>query len=290
MGTKKGRQLTEVGNLPKGTISLFGASGFIGSHFVQKSEFKSFPIPRSDFSAQSKDILFLIGTVDNYNVFEDVHLDIETNLKLLVEVLEVSRKKYPNLVFNYVSTWFVYGPNQIPFREEQPCNPKGFYSITKYAAELLLRSYCETYSLNYRIIRLGNVLGPGDRKASAKKNAVQFMADKIIRGEDVNLYEGGNVLRDFIHVDDVIRGLDLILERGPLNEIFNLASGTGVSVGELLNRLKILTGSASTLRKIDTPKFHNLVQARDSILDISKVKQLGFTITRPITEREFIIQ
>lgn len=281
--------MTEANETPEKIVSVFGSSGFIGSKFLKNSKFKSIPISRSNVSPQSKEILFLIGTVDNYNVFTDVHVDIDTNLKLLVDILETSRRQYPNLVFNYVSTWFVYGHNQIPYQEEQACSPKGFYSITKYAAELLLRSYCETYSLNYRVIRLGNVLGPGDSKASLKKNAVQFMADRIVRGEDVDLYEGGSILRDFIHVDDVVRGLDLILEKGALNEVFNLASGVGVNVGELLQRLKKLTGSNSTLNKIETPRFHNLVQARDSILDISKVKQLGFTITKPITERELLV-
>lgn len=270
-------------------ISVFGATGFVGSNFLKKSRFNSIPIPRDDVSAQSREILYLIGTVDNYNVFESATVDIETNLKLLMNTLDASRKLYPDLIFNFVSTWFVYGHGEIPFREDQPCNPKGFYSITKYAAELLLRSYCETFSIPYRIVRLGNVLGPGDTKASPKKNAVQFMANKIIRDEDVNLYEGGNVLRDFIHIDDVVLGLDLLLEKGPKNEVFNLASGVGMNIGELLRRLKTLTGSKSVLHQVDTPKFHSLVQAKDSILDISKIVQLGFSITKPITERELLV-
>jgi len=270
-------------------ISVFGSTGFVGSHYIKKSRLTTIPIARENLTSQSKEILYLVGTVHNYNVFSDVNVDIDSNLKFLMNTLEASRNVYPDLVFNFVSSWFVYGPGEIPFREDQPCNPKGFYSITKYAAELLLRSYCETHSLSYRIIRLGNVLGPGDKKTSTKKNAVQFMANKIRNGEDVYLYQGGNVLRDFIHVDDVVLGLDLILGKAPMNEIFNLASGTGLNVGELLHRFRSLTGSQSVLHKIETPKFHNLVQAKDSILDISKIKQLGFTITKPITERELLV-
>jgi len=287
--TKKEIELINQKEGKERTISVFGPTGFVGSHFTQKSRFKAIPIARHNLTSQSREILYLVGTVHNYNVFTDVNVDIDTNLKVLVNTLEASRNIYPDLVFNFVSSWFVYGPGEIPFREDQPCNPKGFYSITKYAAELLLRSYCETYSLNYRIIRLGNVLGPGDSKTSAKKNAVQFMANMIRNGEDINLYEGGNVLRDFIHVDDVVLGLDLILEKAPMNQIFNLASGVGLRVGKLLHEFKTLTGSKSVLHQIETPKFHNLVQAKDSILDISKVKELGFNITRPITERELLV-
>lgn len=286
MDTKKEIELNKQGEGTQGMVSVFGSTGFIGSHFLMKSKLRTIPIPRSKLSPQSKDILFLVGTVDNYNVFENVNIDIDTNLKLVVNTLETSRKIYPDLIFNYISTWFVYGPGETPYKENQNCNPKGFYSITKYAAELLLRSFCETYSLNYRIIRLGNVLGPGDKKASLRKNAVQYMADKIVMGEDINLYNGGDLLRDFIHVDDVVKGLDLILEKGPVNEIFNLASGVGLNIGHLLGKLKILTRSSSVLHHVETPRFHNLVQARDSVLDISKIKQLGFSISKPITERE----
>lgn len=289
METKKESELINQEEGDKKTVSVFGPTGFVGSHFTKKSQFNVIPIARHNLTSQSREVLYLVGTVHNYNVFTDVNVDIDTNLKLLMNTLEASRSVYPDLVFNFVSSWFVYGPGEIPFREDQTCNPKGFYSITKYAAELLLRSYCETHSLSYRIIRLGNVLGPGDNKTSAKKNAVQFMANKISYGEDVNLYEGGNILRDFIHIDDVVLGLDLILKKAPKNEIFNLASGVGLNVGELLQKFKTLTGSKSILHPIETPKFHNIVQAKDSILDISKIKQLGFTITRPITERELLV-
>lgn len=289
MVAKKESELIKQEVADERTVSVYGSTGFVGSNFLEKSRFKAIPIPRQNFTPQSREILYLIGTVHNYNVFTDVNLDIDTNLKILINTLETSRSIYSDLVFNFVSSWFVYGPGELPFREDQSCNPKGFYSITKYAAELLLRSYCETHSLSYRIIRLGNVLGPGDKKSSVKKNAVQFMANKIRNNEDVYLYEGGNILRDFIHVDDVVLGLDLILERAPMNEIFNLASGVGLNVGELLLNLKTLIGSQSILHQIETPKFHNLVQAKDSIIDISKIKQLGFTITRPITEKELLV-
>ena len=231
-------------------ISVFGSTGFIGSHFIQKSSFKTIPIPKLQRTPVSKDILYFIGVIHNYNIFEDIRLDIETNLQVLVETLEAARNAFPKFTFNYVSSWAVYGPGEIPFNEDQPCNPKGFYSITKYAAELLLRSFCETYSMDYRIIRLGNVMGQGDKKVSAKKNAVQYMANKIQKGEDVELYEGGAVIRDFLHVDDAVTGLDLILEKGALNEVYNLASGKGTKVGDLLESFKLLTGSQSRLIRI----------------------------------------
>jgi nucleoside-diphosphate-sugar epimerase len=202
--------------------------------------------------------------------------------------LEETRLRKPTAVFNYISSWFVYGSNEIPFKESQCCKPNGFYSITKYAGELLLRSFCETYNLKFRIIRLGNIVGPGDKKASLKKNAVQFMTRKILNGEDINLYEGGEVIRDFLHIDDAVRGIDLILEKGALNEIYNLSSGVGVKVGDILREFRALVGSNSKFNNIRTPDFHNRVQARNSVLDITKVMELGFEVLRPVTGKDFL--
>lgn len=283
-----GCQGSKVDKFKRTPVSVFGSTGFLGSHYTKKSRLKTIAIPRNQRHPESNEILYLIGTVHNYNVFDDVFLDIDTNLRILVETLEHTRLSRPNAVFNYVSTWFVYGLNEIPFKETQLCEPRGFYSITKFAGELLLRSFCDTHSMRYRIIRLGNIIGPGDKKASLKKNAVQHMANMLLRGEDIDLYEDGDVIRDFLHVDDAVRGLDLILEKGEINEIYNLASGQGIKIGELLNRFKHLVGSKANIRSINTPAFHSKVQSRDSILDISKLNELGFSITRPITEQDLL--
>ena len=208
---------------------------------------------------------------------------IDTNLKILIEVLEKTRKKFPKLTFNFISSWFVYGEGPIPYSEEQPCNPKGFYSITKYAAEMLLKSYCATFDLDFRIIRLANVVGSNDSKASKKKNALQYLAHQIENDEPIELYENGLVIRDFIHVDDVVRGIDLIIEKGRKNEIFNLGSGMGTSLGSILREYHQSIGSKSIISGIPTPKFHSVIQVKDSILKIDKLQSLGFNPTIKIT-------
>lgn len=257
---------------------------------MEKSKFATIEIPKESNESASEEILFLIGTTNNYNVFQDVFVDVESNIIKLLATLEVSRQKFPHLIFNFVSTWFVYGPIPIPYREDQACEPKGFYSITKYAAELLLESYCKTFNLNYRIIRLGNVIGPGDKKASPQKNAIQYLADRILSGYDIDLYDGGNILRDLLHVDDVVKGLDLIIDKGDKNQIFNLASGTGTKIGDLLCNLKSVSQSKSNVQSVDTPRFHKIVQSQHAILDISKIEKLGFRINHKISEKDFLNQ
>jgi nucleoside-diphosphate-sugar epimerase len=148
---------------------------------------------------------------------------------------------------------------------------------------MLLQSYCRTFGLNFRIIRLGNVFGPGDKNASSKKNALQFLVKRIQNNERIDLYEGGEIIRDFIHVTDVVRGLDLILNESALNQIYNLGSGVPTNVGKLLKEFAKETNSGSLINSKATPEFHKMVQVKDAYLDTEKIRSLGFKIIRPIS-------
>ena len=122
----------------------------------------------------------------------------------------------------------MYGQNpDIPFHEENTkCNPTGFYSITKHCAEQMLICFCNTFDIKYRIFRLANVLGEGDEKISSKKNALQFMIKEIVNDKDIHLYYGGEVLRDYIYIDDVCEGIKICLDKAPVNQIVNIGSGS----------------------------------------------------------------
>ena len=172
---------------------------------------------RDERKPNTNGIIYFISTVDNYNVHTNITLDVETNLKVLCEVLDFCRDS--NTVFNFISSWFVYGEIELPAKEEYYCRPTGFYSITKKAAEDLLISFCRTYGVKYRILRLCNVMGNGDGKVSAKKNALSYMIDLLKKNEDVYLYDGGTPIRDIMHVDDVCRAIDLVCREGKFNEI-----------------------------------------------------------------------
>lgn len=260
----------------KENLSVFGPRSFIGSNFIKlnKSLNNCISIKRDSRVPKSKKILYFISTVDNYNVNNDLKIDIDTNLNVLMEVLENCKDK--DIEFNFISSWFVYGNSRLPAREIDYCDPKGFYSITKRCAEQLLISFCETFGVNYRILRLCNVYGNGDSKISSKKNAIQYMVNLLKKDEPVNLYEGGHVLRDLMHVSDVCKAIDLVLSKGNLNEIYNIGSGVPTSVFEIIDLAKNHLGSSSKIEPIDTPKFHTQVQARDFYLDCSKLKNLGF--------------
>ena len=186
--------------------------------------------------------------------------------------------KNSDTTFNFISSWFVYGKNyEMPFREEHSkCNPSGFYSITKHCAEQLLVSFCQTYNIKYRIFRLANVIGEGDKKISKKKNALQFLIKEIVNNRDVPLYYGGEVLRDYIHVEDVCSALKLCMDKSPPNQIINIGSGKPYKFLDMINKAIEYSGSSSKIIQIQPTTFHDIVQVRHSYLDTAKLVSYGF--------------
>lgn len=261
--------------MQKKDISVFGGTGFIGSRFCENTGFNPLLIDRESRQPQSDDVVYFISTTHNYHVFEDLHKDIDTNLTILVDVLKnlVPGKS----VFNFISSWFVYGETSLPATEDSVCFPKGFYSITKRAAEELLISYCQTFGIHYRILRLGNVYGKGDMGVSKKKNALQFLIDRLKNGENIDLYHGGNFYRDYMHVDDVADAIDLVCSKGKVDQIFNIGSGEKILFKDVIELVRGDTNSTSAISEIDPPVFHQVVQIKDFYMKVDKLKSLGFS-------------
>ena len=254
--------------------SVFGGTGFVGSRFCRNFSSKVLIQDRNDRFPKTKNILYLISTVDNYNIFKDIRLDVKTNLSVLCEVLDNCRDQ--NIVFNFISSWFVYGHCKLPANEQTICNPKGFYSITKKAAEDLLISFCQTYNLKFRIIRLCNVLGKGDKKSSLEKNALSHMIDLMKDNKDVFLYDDGTPTRDILHLNDVCNAIDLICSNGKYNQIFNVSSGRPTKIGDIIFLAKDILNSKSNIINKDAPDFHKIVQTKNFWMDNSRLLELGF--------------
>jgi nucleoside-diphosphate-sugar epimerase len=265
-------------------INVFGGSGFIGGRFCELYKDNVVIQDRQDYKPKTNDLLYFISTVDNYNIHKDLHLDINTNLNALMSVLENIDKE--NTTINFVSSWFVYGKNEVlPFNEKYSvCNPTGFYSITKRAAEQMLISFCETFGVKYRIFRLANVIGEGDKKISRKKNALQHMIKCLCEDEEIFLYDGGNAVRDYIYVDDVCEALMHCIEHAPINEIINIGSGKRTVLRDLITLAKELSDSKSKINIIQPPHFHDVVQVKDSYLDISKLRSYGYEPKHKVEE------
>ena len=275
-------------------VNVFGGYGFVGSEYcnVAKGWIKNY---RDNYQVRSADCVYFISTVDNYNVHVDSLLDINTNLVVLVTVLDEYRKYVKETgekgTFNFVSSWFVYGKDSgfgegsrgIP--ETDSCDPKGFYSITKRCAEQLLMSYCETFDLNYRILRLANVLGKEDKKVSAKKNALQYLLGELKANRPVDLYDSGYFYRDYIDVRDCARAIDLVINKGELNSIYNIGNGKGIIFRDIIRYARDAMDSGSEIRTIEQKEFHKKVQSsRSFFMDNTKLMALGYRPEYTINE------
>lgn len=257
-------------------ISVFGSSGFVLGNFCAMYPDDVVKISRDGIFALTKDILYGISTVHNYHPKDgNPFLDIETNLMHFMKVLHANKNDAG--VFNLISTWFVYGKNcKLPASEDDLCNPTGFYSVTSLAREGLLKSYCETFGIKYRILRLVNVIGIGDKKISRKKNALQHMVRELAQSRDVDyLYKEG-AIRDFIDVRDCAKAIKLVIERGNANEIYNIGNGQGYNINDLVDVAHRASGYKSKLTTIDTPQFHKVVQTPKFFADTKKLKSLGY--------------
>lgn len=269
-------------------LTIFGGSGFVGGQYVKDYYDASIGNiarvnSREDYKVYSADVLYFISTVHNFHVFDNPFLDIDTNLTTLVKVLESWRKRPDSKdgVFNFISSWLVYGNQDNPesVSETAPCNPKGFYSITKRCAEQLLISYCEAYGLKYRIIRLSNVIGRGDKKVSAQKNGLQYMVNKIKNNEDVDIYGDGKFYRDFTHVQDCVRAIDLVVCKGRTNEIYNVGNGKTWCFLDIINYVHGTLSSTGKVTHVEPKEFQKQVVVQSFYMNTDKLKALGYVPT-----------
>jgi len=262
-------------------LSVYGSTGFIGKRFIelfnQKNENKCQYVIRDKDACDYEDVLYLISTTDNYNIFEKPFLDVDTNLNKLIKVLEAYRNSGKRGVFNFVSSWFVYGMNSsLNTKETDYCDPRGFYSITKRAAEQMLVCYCDTFDIKYRILRLTNIIGEQDYGVSSKKNAIQYMIGLLKDNKQVNLYDGGNSIRDFMYIDDACRALEVCIENAPINSTINISNMQPIEIQKIIYYCKEKLSSSSNVLSIDTPKFHKIVQVKDVCLNNDKLISYGY--------------
>lgn len=263
-------------------VSVYGATGFIGNRYCEKFPDEIIKIHKKQLVSETDNILYFISTVDNYNIFKDPFVDIRTNLIHLMSVLETCKSR--NLTFNFISSWFVYGDLEFPVNEETICEPKGFYSITKRTAEQLLISYCKTFKINYRIIRLSNIVGTTDTKTSFKKNFLQNTINQLKLGSPITIFSEGQFERDYLYVDDACDAINLILSKGNLNEIFNVSSANPVKFIDVVDYIKNYLKSNSEIFFKECPEQFKDFQIMNCKLDNTKLKNLGFKPSLSIYE------
>lgn len=220
-------------------------------------------------------VIHCASTVDNYNILTDPYLDVRTNCLGTIALLEACKDHKPKFLF--VSTYGVYGnQRQLPANEESCCEPLGPYPATKLCAEEFCRIYSRLHAFHLNICRLTNVYGPGDRFDNTKKGAFHYLIWRAMAGEAINIYRGGDFVRDYVYIDDAVDALMTVAKRAPAGELYLVGSGEPVRFGDLIDIVHRETGRKSVVGSMAPPPFHDVVGIVDFSADITKIKALGW--------------
>ena len=138
--------------------------------------------------------------------------------------------------FHHVSTDEVYGtlgPNDPPFTETTPYAPNSPYSASKAASDHLVRAYHETYGLNTTISNCSNNYGPYQHP----EKLIPLVILNILHGKSIPVYGDGKNVRDWLYVEDHCRGIEAILEKGRVGEVYNIGGNNEVANIDLIQMI-----------------------------------------------------
>ncbi|MFT4718756.1 MAG: dTDP-glucose 4,6-dehydratase, partial [Rickettsiales bacterium] len=119
------------------------------------------------------------------------------------------------------------------FTEETPYNPSSPYSASKAASDHLVRAYNKTYNLPITISNCSNNYGPRQHN----EKLIPTIIRKAIAGEDIGIYGDGKNVRDWIHVDDHNRAVDLILEKGKIGATYCIGGNNELNNNNIVNKI-----------------------------------------------------
>ncbi|MFB7507861.1 dTDP-glucose 4,6-dehydratase [Streptomyces broussonetiae] len=180
--------------------------------------------------------------------------------------------------FVHVSTDEVYGSIATGrSTEEDALAPNSPYAASKAASDLIALSYHRTHGLDVRVTRCSNNYGP----RQFPEKVIPLFVSRLLAGGTVPLYGDGKNVREWLHVEDHCRGVELVRTSGRPGEVYNIGGGTGLSNLELTELLlKVCGGSWDQVRYVADRKGHD---RRYAISDDKARSELGY---RPLRDFE----
>lgn len=159
--------------------------------------------------------------------------------------------------------------------EDAPAKPASMYAVTKLAMEDMCRVFSDSYGTRVVALRFQNVYGAGQSLTNPYTGVLSTFSTRMRMDKPIDLFEDGEVSRDFVHVDDVTRSIERALEAGLRGyHVFNVGSGEATPIRRMAELMKQILGSSSELAV--TGKFR-AGDIRHCYADLSRVRQeLGF--------------
>lgn len=294
-------------------ILITGADGFIGSFLFHAVETHGRVIGTTRATNASSDkgkliagsitnLSFLRDIVSRYEIDTIVHLAastvlrqayvdplscIQNNIIGTTNVLEVARMN-PDVKRVVVATSDkAYGDAPVtPYTEDMQMRASDIYGTSKACADLLCSGYHKTYGIDVRVIRSGNVFGPGDPNHSRliPASCIQLWQDK-----SPIVYLGAeNHAREFVYIDDEINGYLTVLKKGKAGEAYNIGSPDRFTVYDMASKLcKVFKENIPHAKKLKPVIEHReFVEIKNQSLSTKKLEALGWKpSTSPIEEK-----
>jgi dTDP-glucose 4,6-dehydratase len=289
------------------TVLVTGGAGFIGSNFIhylaaRRPEWNVINLDKLTYAGNLENLhgvdertayRFVKGdiadrkTVDSLmaesdyvvNFAAETHVDrsihdagdfIQTDVFGTYVLLESFRAHERPQRFIQISTDEVYGHvEKGSAKETDPLDPRNPYSASKAGADRLAYSYFVTYDVPVIVTRASNNYGP----RQYPEKVIPLFVTNALEDRELPLYGDGLQVRDWLHVEDHCRAIDLLFERGVVGETYNIAGGNEVPNLELTRRvLEILSKPDSLIHHVTDRPGHD----RRYSLDASKLRALGW--------------
>lgn len=284
---------------------VLGGRGFIGSHLVdallaQGHRVRCFyrPSPDDAFAPELDhprleyfegdladeacvaralegiDVCFhLISTTLPQSSNADPAYDVTTNVLSSVRLLTHAVEKGVKRVVFVSSGGTVYGiPSVSPIPETHPTDPVCSYGITKLAIEKYLGLFRHLHGLECTVLRIANPFGERQRMRSGQ-GAVAVFLGKVLRGEAIEVWGDGSVVRDYIYIADVVDSMLAAMRYSGPELVFNVGSGRGHSINEVLQAIEDVTGRQAETRYMPGRAF----DVPSNVLCIERAKrELGW--------------
>ncbi len=243
--------------------------------------------PQWDLFFQSRGITHLVHLAAQAGVRHSLHDPysyVHSNLQGFVHMLEAC-KKNEGLRFIYASSASVYGQNKkVPFSESDRTDaPASFYGATKKANELIAQSYHAMYQIPVIGLRYFSVYGPWGRPDMA----YFFFTERILKGQPIQLFNHGNMKRDFTYIDDIVQGSIAAIDLDLPCEVFNLGHHEPQSLETMIHCLEQNLGKQAIKEYLPMQPG----EVEETYADIQKSERfLHFRPTIPFTEgiRRFV--
>jgi UDP-glucose 4-epimerase len=245
-----------------------------------------------DRLASECDVIYhLAAAVGVRLVVEKPILTIETNFKGTEAVLKTALRYRAKVIIT--STSEVYGKgNKLPFKEDDDVlfgptvNSRWTYAGSKMMDEFLALAYWQEKGLPVVICRLFNTIGP--RQTGRYGMVVPRFVQQAVSGEPITVYGDGEQRRSFTWVGDVVQALaQLAVTPKAVGEVYNIGQDKDISIGELAELIKEMTGSSSEIKLISYKEAYKegFEDMRRRLPDISKIQSLiGYQPTKQLRD------